>query len=258
MIRLAFALLFLAGASDVCAQAIVQGKVLTSDSIPIAGARVEVKDSAGKINYTTATDSAGNFSLRIAYPFYPGIYFVSSDMIGYRPVVRAPLRIDDRDEVTVHITLDVAVIALEPLRVFTRKRYTRGPRDEYYDRADRIKRMGGGTVIDYDALQRRIGSPLNILIAEALPNTRSCPPSYFIDGMRATPDDIRMLAVSFIEGIEIYRSLAMIPVQYQGRSSCSAVLIWTQIGDRGKGAPLTWRRVLIALGFISLGVMLVR
>lgn len=239
-------------------QAIVRGRVLTVDSAAIAGARVEVKDSTGRLSYSMATDSAGQFWLRMAGPVRPGTYFVSTDMIGFRPVNDAPLLINDRDEITVRMTLAVDVIMLEPLHVFTRKAYVRGPRDEYYDRADQIRRMGGGTVIDYEMLERRVGLPLSIVLSEHIPNTRSCAPSYFIDGMRALPDDVHHLPVSSIEGIEIYRSLAMVPPQYQGRGTCTTVLIWTQVGDRGQGSPLTWRRVFMALGFIALGVLLLR
>ena len=76
--------------------------------------------------------------------------------------------------------------------------------------------------------------------------------------MRATPEDVRTLSVVMLEGIEIYRSSVGVPVQYQNRANCGAVLIWTQVGDRGEGSPLTWRRVAIALGLIGIGFLILR
>ena len=69
---------------------------------------------------------------------------------------------------------------------------------------------------------------------------------------------MRNLSVTSLEGIEIYRSVAEVPVQYQNSSVCGAILMWTQVGDRGQGSPLTWRRALIALGLIGIGLLILR
>jgi hypothetical protein len=250
-------LLLLLSAPAVSAQVLVQGTVANTDSVRLIGVRVELADSSARINYTAITDSTGAFLIRIAAPVNTRRFRVRADMLGYR-ATSAMLEVQDQQVLDVRLTMDVSAIPLEPLKVAARRRYTRGLRDEYYDRADHIRRMGGGTIIEYDQLQRRAGSNLNLLVAEQYPALRNCPPAFFIDGMRATMDDLRMTAATVVEGIEIYRTPAQVPAQYQNRANCGAVLVWTQIGDRGEGKPLSWRRIAFTLGLIAGGFILVR
>ena len=258
MTKLAVPAVFLVlSASGAAAQVIVQGTVVNTDSVRLAGARVELADSTGRARYAATTDSLGNFTIRMAAPLRSTRLSFNAQMLGHRDVT-AVLNVEDRQVVDVVVTLDVAAIPIEPLRVTTRRRYTRTSRDEYFDRLDQVRRMGGGTIIDYDQLQRRIGSPIPYIVAEHYPGMQNCPPAFFIDGMRAMGDDLRALSVTSLEGIEIYRSIAAVPVQYQNRTSCGAVLIWTQVGDRGEGSPLSLRRVLIAFGLIGMALLILR
>ena len=249
--------LTLFAAASAGAQVFVQGTVQNTDSMRLPGARVEMSDTTGRVVYAAITDSLGQFVIRVAAPLLAYHYTVAADMIGYRSI-RSPLTVQDQQQIDVRLTMAVDAIPLEPLRVSARRRYTRGLRDEYFDRADHLRRFGGGILIEYDALQRRAGSTVNMIVAEHYPALRNCPPAFFIDGMRATMDDLRMTSATVLEGIEIYRTAAQVPAQYQNRAMCGAVLIWTQLGDRGEGKPLTWRRVLITLGLIGAGVILVR
>ena len=79
-----------------------------------------------------------------------------------------------------------------------------------------------------------------------------------MDGLRVQPSDVRFLTVTTLEGIEIYRSEMYLPPRYQIGQGCPVVLVWTQIGDRGNGTPITWRRILIGVGIIGAGVLLLR
>ena len=250
-------MLLLLSASAGAAQVLVHGTVLNADSARVRGVQVELADSTGRIRHNTVSDSAGRFTIRIAAPLQARSYTMRAQLLGYQDLA-ARLNVEDRQVIDVVLTMDVAAIPLEPLRVTARGRYTRTSRDEYFDRLDHVRRIGGGIIIEYDQLQRRIGSPVAQLVAEQYPGVRNCPPSFFIDGMRATNEDVRALSVTMLEGIEIYRSGAQVPVQYQNRANCGAVLIWTQVGDRGEGSPLTWRRVFIALGLIGIGYLFLR
>ena len=256
--RPALALLLVLAATPLGAQSVVQGSVVSTDSARVVGARVQITDSARLMTYTAVTDTAGQFRIRLAYPLQAGLFFMRAEMLGYRTLDAVPLRVSDRDELTIRLMLAVDAIPLQPLHVTTRARYARGPLDEFYDRAERVRRFGGGAIIDYEQLQRRRGTSVQVVVSERVPSARNCPPSYFIDGMRASADDVRAVGVGEVEGIEVYRAQAQVPVQYQNRSSCGAVLIWTRIGDRGEGSPLSWRRVFMALGLITLGYLLIR
>ena len=145
-----------------------------------------------------------------------------------------------------------------PLRVTARDRYQGGRLDEFYDRAARVRRMGGGTIITYEELQARAGANVSMIVAENMPGARNCPPAYFLDGIRATLQDLAFTSVLDVEGIEIYRTVAVVPVQYQDRAGCGAVLVWTRADDHGEGTPLTWRRVFIAVGVIATLFLLMR
>ncbi|HEY0672302.1 MAG TPA: carboxypeptidase-like regulatory domain-containing protein [Longimicrobiales bacterium] len=255
-LQLATSLLLLSAAAAP-AQVFIQGTVVNTDSAKLAGARIEIADQAGTVDYRAITDSLGRFTIRMTQPLPAARYFVRAEMLGYR-TTSAELTVENLQVIDVTLTMDVAAIPLEPLRVAARRRYTRGLLDDYYDRAERVRRLGGGTIIDYDQLQHQIGSKVEYVVASHLPGSRRCPPAYFIDGMRATAEDLRMLTVMSVEGIEIYRSSAHIPPMYQSRTGCAVVLIWTQVGDRGEGTKLTWRRVLITIGLIGAGVVLLR
>jgi hypothetical protein len=249
-------LLVLLSGSTASAQVFVQGTVLNTDSARLIGARVQIADSAGRANYTAITDSAGQFVIRLGAPLAARRFHIAAEMIGYRTTTTV-LDVDDRQEVDVELIMDVSAIPLEPLRVSARRRYTRTLRDEYFDRAERVKRMGGGTIIERHQLERRAGSSINTIVTENYPS-RSCAPSLFIDGLRATPEDLRLTPTSNVEGIEIYRNQAMAPVEYQGRTTCGAVLIWTRIGDSNTGSPLTWRRILLAGALVIGGFLILR
>jgi hypothetical protein len=250
-------LLLLLSSSSAGAQVFVQGTVVNADSAALIGAKVVISDSAGKAQYSAITDSIGQFTIRIGAPVLIKRVAVSTEMLGYRGT-RTMMDVEDQQLISVRLLMDVAAIPIQPLRVAARKRYTRGLRDEFFDRADHIRRMGGGIIIGYDQLQRRAGSTVSMVVSEQYPAFRNCPPAFFIDGQRATIDDLRMTSPTVLEGIEIYRTPAQVPAQYQNRANCGAVLIWTQIGDRGEGKPLTWTRVFITLGVVAAGFMLVR
>jgi hypothetical protein len=254
-VLLATLLVLLAG-SMANGQVFVHGTVANTDSARLVGARVQISDSTGRTTYNAVTDSAGGFGIRLGAPLVALRFRVTAEMLGYRTTTTM-LTVEDRQEVDVALTMAVAAIPLEPLRVSARRRYTRTMRDEYFDRAERVKRMGGGTIVERHQLERRAGSTINTIVTENYPS-RTCPPSLFIDGLRATPDDLRMTPTSTVEGIEIYRNQTQVPVEYQGRSTCGAVLIWTQIGDPSSGSPLTWRRILLAGALLLGGFLILR
>jgi hypothetical protein len=258
MKALKLAALLLVSASAAPAQVLIEGTVMNVDSSRLAGVRVEILDPAGQRLTEAMTDSAGEFTTRLGQPLQQGIYTLRSTMLGYQ-TTETQLEIADLEVIEVTLTMDIAAIPVEPLRVSARRRYARGLRDEFYDRADRVRRMGGGTIIGYDQLQRNPSAPVENIVRAHSASSATCPPAYFIDGLRVQPSDVRFLTVTSIEGIEIYRTeLYHLPPRYQTGQGCPVVLIWTQIGDRGEGTPITWRRVLIGVGIIGAGVLLLR
>lgn len=252
------AVLLVFSASAAHAQVLIEGTVINVDSMRLAGVRVAISDPEGNPYREVFTDSLGEFTLRLAYPMQRGAYTLRSEMLGYH-TSETRLEIEQSEIIEITLVLDVAAIPVEPLRVSARRRYSRGIRDEFYDRAEKVRRLGGGTIISYDELQKNPSTRVENIVTAHSAFSLTCPPAYYIDGMRATPGDVAMLTVSSLEGIEIYRTeLYHLPPRYQTGQGCPVVLIWSQIGDRGQGSPLTWKRILIAVGLIGLGVVLLR
>jgi hypothetical protein len=254
---LALVLLLVTAASSASGQVLVRGVVLNTDSIPLPGTSIEISDTARANVLRAIADSLGGFIIRIPAPLPRGGLLVRAEQIGYRTMT-GRLAAEDRQQLDILLTMDVAAIPLAPLRVTARDRYQGGRLDEFYDRAVLVGRMGGGTIITYEQLQRRAGANVAMIVAENMPGARNCPPAYFLDGIRVTLQDLSFTSALDVEGIEIYRTLAMVPVQYQDRAGCGAVLVWTRADDRGGGTPLTWRRVFIALGVIATLFLLMR
>ena len=254
---LALVALLMAARSGASAQVLVYGVVLNTDSLPLAGATVEIADSSAQYRFRAVTDSSGEFSIRLSAPLPAGPLTVRAEMLGYRAITS---RLDavNLQQLEIALTMDVAAIPVAPLRVEARRRYTRGRLDEFYDRATSVRRMGGGTIITHEQLAHRAGATAAAIINERMPGARTCRPTYFLDGMRVELSELGFVSAQDIEGIEIYRTIAQIPVQYQDRGGCGAVLVWTPVDDRGQGTPLTWRRVVIAVGVIGTLFLLTR
>ncbi len=258
MKALTAAALLMFSTSAAHAQVLIEGTVINVDSMRLVGVRVAVSDPEGKPYREVITDSLGEFTIRVAYPMQRGSYTLRSEMLGYH-TSETKLDIEQSEIIEVTLVLDVAAIPVEPIRVSARRRYSRGIRDEFYDRAERVRRMGGGTIIDYDELQKNPSARVDNIVVSYSAISITCPPAFYIDGMRATRADVSGLTVSSLEGIEIYRSeFYHLPPRYQSGQACPVVLIWSQVGDRGQGSKLTWKRILIAAGLIGLGVVLLR
>ncbi|MDP9347783.1 MAG: Plug domain-containing protein, partial [Gemmatimonadota bacterium] len=64
----------------------------------------------------------------------------------------------------------------------------------------------------------------------------SCAPRVYLDGIRAFHDGNmiidNLVSPMDLEGIEVYRSSAEVPVQYGGMDAgCGAILIWSRRGE---------------------------
>ena len=233
--------------SSLRAQA-VRGQLSDEDtSAPIVGATLRLVATDNSVAATTRTDSLGEFFL----PFDGGggRYRIRAEKVGYRPAISSPLSLEESDTLDVHVRLAKQIVLLDSVNVVapeTRRRATlvRG----FYDR---LEQRAFGTFITRDdiarrrpivttdlfasvagmrTVPRRLGDGAHVLVRG------DCAPTVWIDGIKATPqfgmtiDD--MVRPVEIEGIEIYRSIAEAPPQYQGlNAGCSAIVIWTRVGN---------------------------
>jgi len=56
-----------------------------------------------------------------------------------------------------------------------------------------------------------------------------------------------------LEAVEVYNG-ASLPVEF-GANSCGAIVVWTRMGEPSVGTGSLWRRLLIAVGFLTLAVL---
>jgi hypothetical protein len=240
--------ILLAGAIVIPLEAqMVQGELHDARSgAPIAGAEMKLISADGAVVASGSTGYAGEFFLR---PPVEGTFRIQTSMSGYRPGNSATFELGFGDTLTVKIQLSNLVFVLDTIAVVAPNRSDHG--GPHIARAfyDRMNAANFGVFITRADIQDRRPARTTDLLRTIpgiqLGATRGegftvrvrgdCTPTVYIDGTRAhlggmTLDDL--VRPGEIEGIEVYRSVSEAPPQYRGMNAgCSAVLIWTRIGN---------------------------
>lgn len=200
--------------------------LLGLDNAPLTSVQ---SDSSG--DFVVAAPRAGQYRLRATLP-------------GYRTAVSAPMRLLRNDTVNVEIRLSTQVVLLEAVKVVgvdprAARRY-----GAYYSRlATRVSGLFITRQQIAEARPRRATDMLRSLPGVALiPGTGdgyyvrfrgTCDPTLYIDGSRVQMGGLNIddfVRPNEIEGIEVYRSIAEAPVEYQGMNAgCGAIIVWTKI-----------------------------
>ena len=261
----AVVLLAVACAGNAGAQSVVEGRVLTADSVAVVAAHVALVDSSGSIILDAVSDSSGEFRIPLARRVRPGLFYLTVSSLGYATVERRPIRVGQSETVVVSIHMAPTLIALQPVNVVARRRYRPDVSDEYQDRAYWIKRSGMGHVLEYDKLQKLSG--MNMVRALAMaPGVRfetvngvdvlrmrdNCTPVVYLDRLRLGFGDASHIQATDLEGIEVYRGVAEVPPEYaMGAGGCGVILAWSNRRVDGARA-FSWKRVGIFGGLVGL------
>ncbi len=210
----------------------------------VAGASVRVVGSDG----IAVTDREGTF---ILYALRPGQAIIQILFRG-RPVEPRSVDLDAGRHTEVRITLSVprgeaapagpdpgSVLELEPLEVVVRREAPVGKLRGFYQRRE----IGLGTFITRDEIRARapfqtsdlLRSLPGVFVSRAdfdRPRLRlsggRCEVDYFLDGVPAYGLSIDDITPDDIDGIELYRGPAEVPIAYRQATTCAAVLIWTR------------------------------
>lgn len=228
----------------VSGQAIV-GRVFDQvTGTPIVAADVQLVDLSGLMRGRSLADTAGWF--RITAPI-PGSYRVRAVSLGYAQVETAALALDKGVELELELRLGTAAVPLEPLRVVSTRSFRVGRLTEYYDRAGWTRKSGLGRVFMRDDIDRIEPFDISSLL-RMVPNRVGCTMTYMLDGLPIDAVSIdAMVQPRDVEGVEIYRGVNQIPVEYSFRARCGLVLIWTR-QDLPGARPFSWKRLLIGVG----------
>jgi hypothetical protein len=217
----------------------LRGRVLTEDGAPIAGVRVQVRETL----LEAVTDAEGVFALQ-HLPL--GTHAIEARAIGYAPL-RQATDIAGSDTAPLVLTMQPVDATLDAVRVFGERR------TPYWKREfDERRRQGLGRFVDEAAIARRNPMMVSDLLA-GLPGvtiraglfTRQsqlllrssgggdCVPDIVVDGMLVNVSDIGVDAfvmASRLVGVELYRSQILRPTEFPMQRGCGLIVLWT--GDR--------------------------
>lgn len=248
-----------------------------SDSVSVTGRLLDRASgdeiSNATIFFLSATDTAeviwrgeaarsGRFR---SGPIPVATYELRVEALGF-PTLQQEIEFTGGGEIDLRIELVPEAVELEPL-VVTARRQTRLERNGFYDR----RRLGMGrtrTREEIEALNpfrfsdifRTIPGvqvvPVGRGTGSALRMRGTCRPDLVVDGVTLSGvysiDDI--VSAHDVEAVEVH-SIGSAPAEFSRSSSCGSVLVWTRDGSGVDGQPITWRRVLVAAGFVA-GVLL--
>lgn len=236
----------------------VRGQVHEIDSdAPVAGAVATLVAANGRAVSMTRTDSTGAFVLTASAP---GEYQVAVRRIGYMPTTSSTVQLTTGRAVELAFPLFSLGTTLAPITVTGEAASTVLSRWGFYERQQGV----GGVFLDRAAIEERAGATELGHLLQGTTGVRvdsngrvrlrgigcdGSPPLVYVDGVRlydkysveeriagsgvpSAEEWQRAIHPIHVEGIELYRSPAEIPAQYNtgGDAACGVILVWTRRG----------------------------
>lgn len=221
--------------TDTAVRVVVRG---ADTGAPLVGALV----STAGLGLQGITDAAGVVRL-VGLP--AGEQSIRAQYLGYAPVT-VRVFLDPGEPAEVRLELPVQPIRLAEIRVRARRSdlETRG--------FENRRRAGLGTFVSRDqiarmqprflsdVLRRVAGMQLTPSGGVGMSRAssrgvgmvhRTCPIQYYVDGTMTMPLQVDNIRPEDVEGLEIYKGPATIPIAYnKGTAICGVILIWTRTG----------------------------
>jgi hypothetical protein len=220
-------------------QAVLRGKVVNANGIPMANVRVEVEGTTSR----ALTNAEGAFSLA---ELPSGTQSVTARQMGFAPVSKA-VELSTREPANTTITMSQPVQMLDPVVVTAES-------DRGLDNIGFTQRKRGlpGTFMDADEIMKRGPNALTDVF-RTVPSLRVVPVSpydYAVESSRGNqlggncvkywldagqydpvfPGDVdRMIPPYEIAAIEVYNG-SNVPVQFSSANSsnCAVIVIWSK------------------------------
>ncbi len=252
---------------------VIRGSVIDATTKRgIADVDVTLSDSARARERRISTDSAGNFRFVLEGS---GAYTLRAQRLGYTTTSAEGVQVDRTEEIELQLKMGVEAIPIDPLIIIARRPERLGRLAEFYDRVEMMGKLGTGRFITRAEIESR-NPHLTTDLLRMVPGLRvsaqsrsvvvtrqggGCVPAIFVDGMfvnrdgRTSINDFVM--PQMIEGVEIYRGPSEVPPQFQDRSGCGAIVIWTRRGTTS-GKPWSWWRAAVGGGLVLLVVLIAR
>lgn len=225
----------------------LRGVLLSDDAVmqPIASAIVILLGGDGSVRKATRTDTAGRFGFAVDSP---GTYRLRSIANGFAAATTPIVDVPEGEPVSVRFFLLPVVVELEGIEVeaLARPLISDMRLQAYHER----RRSGMGFAITREQIEKqnprattdllrqipgvRIRGVMgwtSLTIPSSRMGSRTCNVKIFLDGIEVhdghrSVDDISPWD---IEGIEVFRGLAVLPPEFGGQDSrCGAIAIWTR------------------------------
>jgi len=183
------------------------------------------------------TNSAGGFALAGLPAGRQRIRILYQDSVSYEHEIR----LTAGKTLTLSVLLDVDAIELAPIVVEAQTLRAERSLAGFYER----RKWRFGRFYTRQDLERRRGLPLQSLLGESgvsmrcrgrdcIPLSwsagRQCVMSLYLDGVRLPPDQLDLVHIDDLAGVEVYRRGFDVPVEYQSRlgNECGASLMWSR------------------------------
>ena len=211
-------------------RAVLRGQVTRSDGgAPVPDAQVTVEEARQRY-----ADQTGAFRLD-SLP--AGTRWLLVRAVGYMPAGQA-VDLRDDDTAFVRVTLDVAPVELDTVRVVTRMSREMA---EFEER----RKSGFGFILTEEQVKYRqnmrsifIGVPQVRVIGPSigefriefqLPNGGTCTPTIWIDGRPGALPELYAFVPEQIAGVEFYARASTVPLRFQSvMNPCGVVVFWTK------------------------------
>ncbi|MGH7468092.1 MAG: carboxypeptidase-like regulatory domain-containing protein [Longimicrobiales bacterium] len=238
-------MVLLLGISQKAPGQLIRGHLIDDRSdLPVADATLSLFARSGARLSVQKTDSLGTFQFRLRDA---GSYTISASRIGYRDQTAGPITVSASEVVEVEMRISSVPVRLDSLVVTARRPLPRGRVAEFYDRVEWGRKANAGQFVtraQFDSLslpnvtdymQRLARVPIvGFGTGATVPpraGTERCVLALLLDGQRITGAINGLVSPITVEGVEIYRSNADVPIEYRRSGYCGAVLLWTRQGQ---------------------------
>lgn len=212
----------------------VRGVARSASGQVVAGARVTV--------WSTGVEVLGNTEGQYSIERLPeGSYTIEARALGYQPY-RVPVDLSARAEAVVDLVLTPLVTRIDTLRVRANRAV---PLEEF----ERRRKLGFGHFITEDMIRQKAptymadilrGTPGIVtmpgefgrdrVLVRGTGMTGDCPPAVFLNGLFVNIEDgdlDLLINPKDVRAVELYARTSSIPLQFQTRTGCGSVVIWT-------------------------------
>lgn len=238
---------------SVIAQTVVHGIVIEDGSRrPIGVVDIRLTGPEGASPVRTISDDEGRFRVEVADT---GLFTLAVNRVGYAPLTADSIRVFADDDLELEIRLDPTAVPLDAVTVVAQRRAEPMRIVRFRERATFNQRAGVGRIYMREDIDRLSPNSAQEVL-DGIIWTNRCRPLVLLDGL-PFEGSMSMVDGDVIEGIEIYRGITQIPIEYYRSGMCGLAMVWSRSDPPGM-KPFSWRRAGVAGVLVALVALLAR